>query len=145
LIKRARRQMTNAIRARLEPIGTSLPVVQVMRRLVDEGQVNQLELARRIELEPAAVCRLLVGLESKGLVVRRRDADDNRRVLVAATPSGRALLAKARPHVLAGIEDLVSRLERSEQVELSRLLSKMTPKMGMDPEDDEPSKPQPRP
>jgi DNA-binding MarR family transcriptional regulator len=143
LIKRARRQMANAIRERLEPVGTSLPAVQIIRRIALEGQLNQLELARQIELEPAALCRLLVDLEAKGLVVRRRDSGDNRRVLVAVTPNGAALLARAQPHLLGGVEEMVSRLTRSEQSELSRLLEKLAPEEERPPEREPDGAPKP--
>ena len=58
---------------------------------------------------------------------RRRDPNDNRRVLVTATPAGEALIARAQPAVLAGIESVVSRLTRQEQAELTRLLEKLAP------------------
>ncbi len=127
LIKRARRQMANAVRERLEPRNTSLHTMQIMKRIVADEQLNQLELARQIELEPAALCRLVSDLEDRGLVVRRRDPDDNRRVLVAATAAGQTLLARAQPHVLAGIEAMLARLTRTEQRELTRLLEKLAP------------------
>jgi DNA-binding MarR family transcriptional regulator len=117
--------MTNALRERLAPLGTSLPVMQIIKRVVDEGALNQLDLARKIELEPSALCRIVVELESKGLVMRERDPDDKRRVLVTATPAGEALLGRARPHMLAGLEPIASRLTRSERTQLCRLLEKL--------------------
>jgi len=126
-LKRARRQMTNAMRAELEPIQMPLHTVQILKRLVTQGQQSQLALARHIEEEPAGLSRLVAELESKGLVVRRRDPDDNRRVLVAATPAGQALVARAQPRLLAGIETVVSRLTRAEQSALCELLEKLAP------------------
>ena len=117
--------MTNALRERLAPLGASLPVIQIIKRVVDEGALNQLDLARKIELEPSALCRIVIELESKGLVRRERDPDDKRRVLVTATPSGAALLARAQPHMLAGLEPIASRLTRSEHAQLCRLLEKL--------------------
>jgi MarR family transcriptional regulator, lower aerobic nicotinate degradation pathway regulator len=125
LVKRARRQMTNALRERLEPMGTSLPVIQIMKRVVEEGALNQLDLARKIELEPSALCRIVVELESRRLVVRTRDPQDNRRVLVSATPAGETLLRHAQPHMRAGLETMASRLTRAERTELCRLLEKL--------------------
>jgi DNA-binding MarR family transcriptional regulator len=132
LIKRARRQIGNAIRERLEPMGTSLHTVQILRRVTTQGKLSQLDLARQIELEPAALCRRVAELDAEGLVACRRDPHDQRRVLVAATRAGAALLARAEPKAVAGIEALVSRLTRKEQTTLRRLLEKLAP-------DDEPS------
>jgi DNA-binding MarR family transcriptional regulator len=126
LIKKARRQVTNAIRAELEPIGVSMPVVQLMKLVISGGDLSQLECSQEIELEPGALCRLLGDLEEQKLVTRRRDPEDKRRVLVAATASGSTLLARAQPRVLAGIDGMFSRLTRTEQGELCRLLEKLT-------------------
>jgi len=126
-LKRARRQITNAMRAELEPLQMPLHTVQILKRLVTEGQQSQLALARHIDQEPAGLSRLIADLESKGLVVRRRDPDDNRRVLVAATPAGQALVARAQPRLLAGIEAVSSRLTRAEQGALCDLLEKLAP------------------
>ena len=126
LIKKARRQVTNAIRAELEPIGASMPVVELMKLAVSGGDLSQLEVSQEIELEPGALCRLLGELEEQKLVTRRRDPDDKRRVLVAATASGSSLLARAQPRVLAGVDAMFSRLTRAEQGELCRLLEKLT-------------------
>ena len=126
LIKKARRQVSNAVRAELDPIGASMPVVQLMKLVISGGDLSQLECSHEIELEPGALCRLLSDLEEQKLVTRRRDPEDKRRVLVAATTSGSALLERAQPRVLAGIDGMFSRLTRAEQGELCRLLEKLT-------------------
>jgi DNA-binding MarR family transcriptional regulator len=126
LIKKARRQLTNAIRAELEPIGASMPVVQLMKLVLSGGDLSQLEVSQEIELEPGALCRLLADLEEQKLVTRRRDPEDKRRVLVTATKSGSSLLERAQPRVLAGVDAMFSRLTRDEQAELCRLLENLT-------------------
>jgi DNA-binding MarR family transcriptional regulator len=117
--------MSNAIRAELEPIGVSLPVIQIIKRVTDDGGLSQLELAQELELEPAALSRLLTYLEAQRLVTRRRDPVDKRRVLMAPTASGTTLVTRAQPHVSAGIDATFSRLTRAEQGELRRLLEKL--------------------
>jgi MarR family transcriptional regulator, organic hydroperoxide resistance regulator len=125
LVKKVRRRMSNAIRDELEPLDVSLPVVQIIMRLVSGGCLSQLELALELELEPAALSRLLAELEAERFVTRRRDPDDKRRVLMTATASGSALLARAQPRVLAGVNATFSRLSRAEHGELCRLLEKV--------------------
>jgi DNA-binding MarR family transcriptional regulator len=125
LFKRVRRQLQSRIREHLEPAGISLPTVQIIKRMAAGGSPSQLELAQDIELEPAALCRLVTELEEQRLVVRRRDPDDKRRVLVSPTRDGLALLTRAQPLVLAGIKATVSRLTAAEQLQLCRLLEKM--------------------
>jgi DNA-binding MarR family transcriptional regulator len=117
--------MSNAIRAELEPIGVSLPVIQIIKRVAADGGLSQLELAQELELEPGALSRLLTYLEAQRLVTRRRDPGDKRRVLMAPTASGTALVARAQPHVSAGVDATFSRLTRAEQGALKRLLEKL--------------------
>ena len=126
LIKKVRRRMSTSVRAELDPIGVSLPVLQIIKRLSAGGDLNQLQLAQDIELEPAALSRLLADLEEQKLVTRRRDPGDKRRVLISVAPPGAALLTKARPRVTAGVNALFSRLTLAEQGQLARLLEKLT-------------------
>ena len=117
--------MANAMRLELEPIGVSMPVVQMLSRLAAGVDLSQLELAQELELEPATVSRLLMEMETEGLVTRRRDPDDKRRVLMAVTRSGAALLARARPRMLVGANSTFSRLSASEHRRLCLLLEKI--------------------
>jgi len=126
LLKKARRQMTNAIRDHLEPTGTSLPAIQILKRAAAGGSLSQLDLAQELELEPAALSRLVAELEADDLVVRRRDPHDNRRLLMEATPAGLSLLERARPLVLRGVDTMASRLTEDERRELCRLLEKIS-------------------
>jgi DNA-binding MarR family transcriptional regulator len=126
LVKKARRQMTAAMRAALEPLGAPLPAVQILKRAAAGRDLSQLELAQELDLEPAALSRLLADLEARRLVTRRRDPRDRRRMLMAPTAAGVALLARAQPPAVAAVRGLVARLDRSEQADLCRLLEKLT-------------------
>lgn len=54
-----------------------------------EGGVGTAELARQLEVDPAAVTRQVQELEREGLVARRADARDGRRSLIEFTAAGR--------------------------------------------------------
>src|SRR5690349_5427374 len=101
--------MSNAIGAQLDPVGMSMPVFQVIKIIASGRDLNQAQLAHEIELEPAALSRLLTDLEAQRLVTRRRDPGDKRRVLMTLTASGVQLLARAQPRVWAGCDALFSR------------------------------------
>lgn len=117
--------MENAVRVELEPLGVSLCIVQIIKRLATGGDLSQLELAQELEVEPGALSRLLTELESQRLVKRRRDPQDKRRVLMVATPAASTLLVRAQPRLLAGVNSAFSRLSRAEHGELCRLLEKV--------------------
>jgi DNA-binding MarR family transcriptional regulator len=60
---------------------------------VDEGPATQLELSRRLDLDPSDVTATVDDLESAGFVGRQTDEADRRRKIVALTRSGRRELA----------------------------------------------------
>jgi len=54
------------------------------------------QLGARLMLDSATLTPLLKRMEQQGLVLRQRDADDERVVRIALTAEGRALRAKAK-------------------------------------------------
>ena len=81
------------------------------------------ELGERLRLDSGTLTPLLKRLESAGLVVRRRDAQDERRVLIELTDEGWAL----RERVAHVPEELFASLSFSpkEAQQLRRLLGKV--------------------
>ena len=81
------------------------------------------ELGERLRLDSGTLTPLLKRLESAGLVVRRRDAQDERRVLIELTDEGWAL----RERVAHVPEELFASLAFSpgEATQLRRLLAKV--------------------
>lgn len=67
------------------------PQLTCLRHLLRHGSRSAGELAAGISLSQPTVTGILDRLERKGLVERRRSAEDRRRVVVALTPAGREL------------------------------------------------------
>jgi DNA-binding MarR family transcriptional regulator len=85
-------------------------------------------LGGRLRLDSGTLTPLLKRLESAGLVVRRRDANDERRVLVEVTDEGWALrerVAHVPEELFASID-----LSDSEAKQLRRLLGKVLDNVG---------------
>jgi DNA-binding MarR family transcriptional regulator len=61
----------------------------MMRLLDDKGSALPSTIAKSIDLKQATVTVLVNKLEDAGLVTRRRDTEDRRRVWVALTDAGR--------------------------------------------------------
>ena len=116
----AARAVVAIYRPLLEPMGLTHPQYLVMLALWEAEPLRVSELADRLSLEPATLSPLLKRLEAGGLVVRRRDPDDERAVAVTLTAAGRGLRTEAEripPAVLARLgmelpelEDLRDRL-----------------------------------
>ena len=71
-----------------------------MLTLWEQDDVPVKAIGERLFLDSGTLTPLLKRLEAQGLVRRRRDAADERQVLIALTPQGRALRERARgvPH-----------------------------------------------
>lgn len=72
---------------------------RVLRVLVDEGASDASGLAEAGLLYAPTVTRILKQLADRGLLVRKPDLEDGRRLLVSATPKGRALVEKIAAQV----------------------------------------------
>lgn len=87
----------------LEPLGLTYPQYLVMLVLWESAPLSVGGIGSRVMLDSGTLTPLLKRLESAGLVERRRDAGDERRVIIDLTAAGRVLKAKARavPEALA--------------------------------------------
>ncbi len=89
------------------------------------GPLHQRDLARKLLRSAGNISIVLGNLEARGLISRRRDADDNRRVTVRITESGRRLIGSFFPAHVRGIVEEMSALGAAEQEELARLCRKL--------------------
>jgi DNA-binding MarR family transcriptional regulator len=95
--------MTKRYKPLLEPLGITYPQYLVLLALWERDGATVGELGERLCLDSGTLTPLLKRLEAAGHVRRARDADDERRVRVRLSASGRALRARAKevPRALA--------------------------------------------
>jgi DNA-binding MarR family transcriptional regulator len=74
----------------------TLSEVSVLARLNRDGADSPGSLAELERVRPQAMASTLATLEERGLVRRRQDASDGRRVLMRVTDAGRTVLADRR-------------------------------------------------
>ncbi|HEU4952520.1 MAG TPA: MarR family transcriptional regulator [Holophagaceae bacterium] len=77
------------------------PQLWALWELGREGPLALKDLSARIQLHPSTVVGVVDRLESKGLVARKPDPEDRRRVRLSLTAAGRALRRKV-PHPAQG-------------------------------------------
>lgn len=88
----ASRAVTRAYGPLLREFGLTYPQYLALLALWDEGDPMTVgELGNRLRLDSGTLTPVLKRLEQAGIVTRRRDADDERRVLVALTAAGQDL------------------------------------------------------
>ena len=95
---------------------------RILRVLAEARQLEMSELATRTSIHPASLSRIIPRLHAKGIVRRAKVDADARRVLVAITKRGRALVApvmRASEQIYA---DLAAELGPSRLRELHRAL-----------------------
>lgn len=89
---RGHRAMTRAYAPVLEPLGLTYPQFVTLLALWEvSAPVSVGELGERLGLDSGTLTPLLKRLEQAGLVERRRDPADERRVLISLTPTGAEL------------------------------------------------------
>ncbi|WP_455357009.1 MarR family winged helix-turn-helix transcriptional regulator [Streptomyces sp. SYSU K217416] len=91
----ASRAVTGAYRSLLEDLGLTYPQYLVMLVVWRRGPLLVKDLVEALALDYGTITPLLKRLEANGLLVRQRQARDERVVEVAATPKGRELRARA--------------------------------------------------
>ena len=84
------------------------------------------QMSAMLDLTPRAITGLTVGLEKKKYIKRRRDKEDARIVWLSLSDSGKNFLKKVRPDASRKLANLFEVLTKSEQIELVRLIEKLT-------------------
>lgn len=80
--------------AQVRKAGVRVPEWRVLACLHDRDGAMITQLARIALAEQSRLTRIIVQMEERGLVTRRHDPDDGRRVRVWLTPDGRVLSSK---------------------------------------------------
>ena len=88
--------MTKVYKPLLAPLGLTYPQYLVMLALWEDDGQSVSGLGARLALDSGTLTPLLKRLEAQGQVVRERDVEDERRVIVRLTPAGRKLKIQAR-------------------------------------------------
>ena len=92
---------TRFYKPRLDALGLTYPQYLVFLVLWEGDGLTVKALGERLLLDSGTITPLLKRLEARGLVERRRDAEDERQVRVLLTEAGRSLREQAQSIPLA--------------------------------------------
>lgn len=114
----------------LAPLGITYSQYLVMLVLWERNEVTVGELCHCLHLDVGTLSPMLKRMEAADLVTRRRDAENERRVLVTPTRHGAALYQRAReiPAQLAEQIDL-TRAKAKELVHVRDKVRELLPKL----------------
>ena len=119
----ASREVTRRYKPFLDELGLTYTQYIVMLVLWEEGTVTMQELGKRLYLDSGTLTPLLVKLENKGLVERKRNEKDVREMIVSVTDKGTGLKVQAReiPQKIGKCLNISVR----EAVQLKKILGKI--------------------
>ena len=107
-----------------------------------EGDVIPSDISEEMGTSTARVAAALNGLESKGLITRKIDREDRRRILVNLTESGREQVKERYKSVMGVTVRMMEYLGEDDAKEMVRIMKRIAakgPENFMGPEDDCPA------
>lgn len=122
----ASREVIKQYRPSLDALDLTYTQYITMMVMWEDRQISVKELGNKLFLDSGTLTPVLKSLESKGLITRKRSAEDERVLIATLTVEGEELKEKALqvPQTVAGC----MKLEPEEGAELYRLLYKILSK-----------------
>lgn len=114
--------LLRAVRIEDRESGIGPAQLSALSVLVFGGSMSLSQLAAAEQVKPPTMVRIVQSLEEQKLVRTRADKADRRRLLIAATPKGRALMMRARSRRVEALAAALSRLGVDEQTHLRSAL-----------------------
>ncbi|HED31224.1 MAG TPA: MarR family transcriptional regulator [Prosthecochloris aestuarii] len=101
------------------------PQIHCLHNLTQKGTQTLSSLARELHLSLSTVNGIIDRLESRGMVLRTRSTEDQRKVMIAITDEGRALLLTV-PELMKDLyTQAFGKLEKEDQKTLAHLLGRL--------------------
>ena len=127
---RASRVVSRAFDEALEQAGGTLPVWLILLNLKIRRPDNQRELAEAVGIREATLTHHLNAMDTRGLITRRRDADNRRIHVVELTGDGEALFERLQQAAVAFDQRLRHGLAEADVDTLSALLNQLAANVG---------------
>ena len=125
LLSQVSRVVSRAFDERLTEAGGSLPVWLVLLALMTRPARSQADLAAEVGIRGATLSHHLDGMETGGLLTRRRDPGNRRLHLVELTPAGTELFHRLRAAAVAHDRQLRTGLSDDDVARLADLLDRL--------------------
>ena len=126
LLNRAGVRMGLMFSKDIEPYGITLPMWRVMIELWHRGDFRLGELATRTDIDISTLSRLLVTMQHKGLITRRRSGADGRALSLTLTPEGLDLSEEIAPLALKYEAIAMKGMSEAEVKKLKSLLQRVS-------------------
>jgi DNA-binding MarR family transcriptional regulator len=98
---------------------------KVLKILYKNGDLLQKDLQDILDIQSGSMSEMISKLEKKGFVLRKRDNQDKRKVLIHLTDLGKEDVLKYREHRQNHLIEVFNILDDNEKDDFIRLLSKI--------------------
>lgn len=105
--------------------GISQSRLEILRELFEAEEINQRELQKKVNIDHAAVTRHLKQLEEKGMVIRRKNPEDNRFTYVRLTEEGKMKIASFCEEKQRFISNILKGFSEPERTTLLDMLTRI--------------------
>lgn len=96
---------------------------RILNILLDTPKMSQKFLQKQLGIEPGSMSEIISKMEQKGLLMREKDVEDRRKMIVCLTDKGRKTAEKIGQYRLE--EDYFSVLREEEQLQLKMMIQKL--------------------
>jgi DNA-binding MarR family transcriptional regulator len=121
----------NCFAEKLAKIDLSPPHAGILRKLAADEGLGQQALATHLRVMPSRIVVLIDELEGKGVVERRRSAEDRRNHHLFLTSKGRSVLADLSQIAAAHENELCRALDGKEKSQMAALCRKIAEQQGL--------------
>jgi DNA-binding MarR family transcriptional regulator len=123
----------NRFAERVGELGVDPPTVGLLRMIANEPGRSQQSLAQELGVVRSRVVVLIDNLEEKGLVQRRRSAQDRRSHELHLTEGGTRLMGRMREVGRAHEQEICAGLTEAQHTTLIELLTAIADQQGLKP------------
>ena len=125
LLKHADRRLAELHVEALAPFDIHVRDLGVLLVIDRSEPASQQQIAERMGVDRTTMVSIIDGLEAKGIIARRPDAEDRRRNLVELTPTGQEILRQATAASDAAEAKLLAPLTLEEGKQLRNLIARV--------------------
>jgi MarR family transcriptional regulator, organic hydroperoxide resistance regulator len=118
------------VQALLEGLGLHRGQPAMLRALRDQEGLTHTELARRLQVQPATITRMVGRMERAGFLERRPDAEDQRLSRVYLTEAGRRVQAGVQEVWRTLDGEAFAGLTAEERAQLGQFLQQVRDNLG---------------
>jgi DNA-binding MarR family transcriptional regulator len=118
---------------RVAEIGLTAPDAGLLRKIASDPGVSQQALAEHLGVMPSRMVALVDGLETKGIIERRRSTEDRRNYALHLTERGRRVLGELSRIAAEHEEGFCAALSKEERMQLRDLCRRIADEQGLTP------------